>query len=229
MAKEGFLGALGRFASGLADAAPEGPRNVWIAIGPWVADLTKSASQHWLPHLLTGIPCEVIHRPHPLGIGIPCQSPAIAACSVCRKPVCLDHAFVARSGQAICFPCAKQDIDDHNPLGGAAHPPPPRGASPHSGTPPHSSYSPGGQGQTHGSPGTHPPPDPTLPARLTAARKTLKVKRSASWDEITTSYKALVFKHHPDRNPQDRAQAAARFVQINAAYDLLKQHGAPPS
>lgn len=230
MAKEGLLGALGRFASGLADAAPEGPRNVWIAIGPWVADLTKSASQHWLPHLLTGIPCEVIHRPPPFNIGIQCPSPSIAACLVCRKPVCLDHSFVARGAQAICFPCAKQAADDHNPTGGA-HPPPDRSAPPHPGAAPHSSGPAGGQNGPYGPTPPPPPPDPTLPARLTAARKVLKVKRSATWDEVTASYKALVFKHHPDRNPQDRAQASERFLQIRIAYELLKQHqpvsGAP--
>lgn len=229
MAKEGLLGALGRFASGLADAAPEGPRNVWSAIGPWVADLTRSASQHWLPHLLTGIPCEVIHRPQPLGIGVQCPSPAIAGCAVCRKPVCLDHSFVARGAQAICFPCAKQAIDDHAP--GGPRPASPRGHSPDPGAPPHSSEASSGTGHANGQAPPHPPTDPTLAARLTAARKILKVKRSATWTEVEASYKALLVKHHPDLNPQNRAQAEARFKEVRVAYDLLKQHaprdGAP--
>jgi hypothetical protein len=223
MAKEGFIGALGRFAASLSDAAPEGPRNAWSAIGPWVADLTRSASQLWLPFLLTGIPCEVVQRHPTLGIGIPCTNPSIAACLVCRKPVCLDHAFVARSGQTVCFPCIKQDVDDH-----AAAPAPHRGHSPHPGTaPPHED--PARRYDPPPPPPPPPPPDPTLPARLQAARKVLKVKRTASWAEVEAAYKDLLRKHHPDRNPEHLERSTVLFKEVRSAYDLLKQHhaGAP--
>lgn len=221
MAKEGILGVLGRFAASLSDAAPEGPRNVWTAIGPWVADLTRSASQLWLPFLLTGIPCEVEQRHPTLGVRVSCTNPSIAACLVCRKPVCLNHSFAARSGQAVCFPCVKQDVDEHQP--GA----PPHRHPPHPGTPPPPS---GAENRYEPPPPPpRPPPDPTLPARLAAARKVLKVKRAASWAEVEAAYKDLLVKHHPDRNPETRERSTVLFKEVRVAYDLLKQHhpGAP--
>lgn len=208
MAKEGFLGALGRFASAVADGAPEGPRNAWIAIAPWVQDLTRSATQLWLPQLLLGIPCEVLFR-DPGGHTVSCPSPAIAACSVCRKPTCLNHAFVARSGQAICFVCAKNDIDEHAT------------------TPPRVEWPPGTRG--HAPPPAdppRPPSDPLASARLAQARKTLGVKRGASLEDISQAYKRLAFEHHPDRNPKRRRAAEERFKGINAAFELLKRHAA---
>src|SRR5882724_10439957 len=216
MAKEGLLGALGRFAANFAEAAPDGPRNAWTAIGPWVADLTRSASQHWLPHLLTGIPCEVFFRDSASGLGMSCPSPAIAACSVCRKPTCLNHAFVARSGQAVCFPCVKQDIDDHAPKipwpsGTRGNPAP---GAPPGGEEPASRYE----------PGQHAPPSPPPDVRVSAARKVLKIKRNASWAQVEAAYKALLVKHHPDLNPQDRARAEARFKEVRVAYDFLKKY-----
>ncbi len=212
MAKEGFLGALGRFASAVVEGAPEGPRNAWLTLAPWVQDLTRSASQLWLPHLLTGIPCEVLYRDPATGIGMACPSPAIAACSVCRKPTCVNHAFVARSGQVVCFPCVKQDIDDHAPPaprvewppGTRGHAPPGAGAPP-PGDPP------------------KPAPDPLLRARLAQARKVIGVKRGATLAEITQAYRELAFKHHPDRNPTKRG-SDQRLQGINAAYEILKKH-----
>ncbi len=49
----------------------------------------------------------------------------------------------------------------------------------------------------------------------------LEVSRSASGDEIKKAYRSLAMKHHPDRNPGDKA-AEAKFKEINAAYEVLK-------
>ncbi|MCB9779966.1 MAG: J domain-containing protein [Alphaproteobacteria bacterium] len=47
----------------------------------------------------------------------------------------------------------------------------------------------------------------------------LGVSRSAETTEIRKAYKKLAREFHPDRNPSD--EAAERFKEINAAYDVL--------
>ncbi len=49
----------------------------------------------------------------------------------------------------------------------------------------------------------------------------LGVKRDASEKEIRSAYRKLARKYHPDINPGDKA-AEARFKEINAAYEVLK-------
>ncbi len=219
MAKEGFLGALGRIASQFADGAPEGPRNALYAIGPWINELTRNATQLWLPQLLLGIPCEVIYRNAQTGIGVPCTHPAIAACAICRKPVCLTHSFASSMGQAACFGCVQQAIHDHAPkvswpAGTRGNPADPRAAPDPKNPPP-------GNGPSKEAPPPPRPPDP-IDVRLAAARKLLRVKRSATFQEVHVAYRREASKWHPDRNPGNPA-AQQRFIAATAAYDLLKK------
>lgn len=218
MAKEGFLGALGRIASNFADGAPDGARNVLFAIGPWINDLTRNATQHWLPHLLLGIPCEVVYREATSQIGMQCAQPAIAACAECRKPTCLDHSFVSRMGQAVCFACVQRGIAQHAPkipwpAGTRGHQAPGANAG--------SAESPPGQDAGKQAPPSNPPADP-IDVRLAAARKVLRVKRSATLAEVEAAYKREAFKWHPDRNRGSPA-ARDRFIAATAAFDLLKK------
>lgn len=48
----------------------------------------------------------------------------------------------------------------------------------------------------------------------------LGVERSASADELKSSYRKLAMKYHPDKNPGDKA-AEDRFKEIGEAYDVL--------
>ncbi len=48
----------------------------------------------------------------------------------------------------------------------------------------------------------------------------LEVSRSASVEEIKTSYRKLAMRYHPDRNPGDSA-AEEQFKEISQAYDIL--------
>ena len=51
--------------------------------------------------------------------------------------------------------------------------------------------------------------------------KLLNVSRNATEAEIKKSYRSLAMKHHPDRNPDNKEEAEAKFKQISEAYDVL--------
>ncbi|OII73159.1 heat shock protein [Cryptosporidium ubiquitum] len=49
----------------------------------------------------------------------------------------------------------------------------------------------------------------------------LEVKRDASTGEIKKSYRRLALKWHPDKNPDNRAEAEEMFKKIAEAYEVL--------
>lgn len=214
---EGLLGALGRIASTFVGGAPNAHQFVWNAVAPWFNELSRSATAHWLPNLVHGIPCEVIHRDAG-GMGIPCQGSAVASCVVCHSPACLDHSFVCKTGEALCYPCAQAAAAGHTgpkkPAAGASGTSPPPGHR----APPRR---PGERPRAAPPPAPEPANDPVL---LAAARKRLGVKPRATFDEIHAAYRKLVFVWHPDRNQQNPSAAARELLDIQRAYDLLKAH-----
>ena len=204
--QEGFFGAFARLAGDLVTGTPDAPRNAWQAIAPFVNDLTRVATQQWLPYLFRGIPCEIVFLPNDGSPQQACPSHAIAACVVCRKPVCPSHSFVSRAGQAVCFRCVQLGINAEG--GRAAEPPPHPGA------------------------GEPKPPDHDgareKRTALARARKLLGVRPSASFDAIKSAHIKKSFEWHPDRNAAP--DAARRFQKIQDAFLLLKaeHEKAPP-
>ncbi|KAL8054283.1 hypothetical protein ABFS82_05G129500 [Erythranthe guttata] len=49
----------------------------------------------------------------------------------------------------------------------------------------------------------------------------LKVERSATEDDLKKAYRRLAMKWHPDKNPNNKIEAEAKFKQISEAYDVL--------
>lgn len=49
----------------------------------------------------------------------------------------------------------------------------------------------------------------------------LGVGRDASADDVKKSYRKLALKYHPDRNPDDKETAEARFKEASEAYEVL--------
>jgi molecular chaperone DnaJ len=49
----------------------------------------------------------------------------------------------------------------------------------------------------------------------------LGVSRTASVEEIKTSYRRCALKYHPDRNPENKAEAEIRFRESTEAYSVL--------
>lgn len=50
---------------------------------------------------------------------------------------------------------------------------------------------------------------------------TLGVSRSASHEEIVKAYRALANKWHPDKNPDNQLEAAEKFKEISAAFEIV--------
>lgn len=50
--------------------------------------------------------------------------------------------------------------------------------------------------------------------------KILQVDRNAKDEELKKSYRKLVMKWHPDKNPSNKKEAEAKFKQISEAYEV---------
>ena len=54
--------------------------------------------------------------------------------------------------------------------------------------------------------------------------KILQVDRSAKDDDLKKAYRKLAMKWHPDKNPNNKKEAEAKFKQISEAYDVRIQY-----
>jgi DnaJ-class molecular chaperone len=49
----------------------------------------------------------------------------------------------------------------------------------------------------------------------------LGIAKNASAEEIKKAYRKLAIKWHPDKNPDNKAEAEKMFIKIKAAYTIL--------
>lgn len=213
--EEGFLGAIGRIASSFVAGQPNAHQFVWQAIAPWVTELSRAATEHWLPVLVQGIPCEVIDR-LPDGMGVRCAQKCIAACGVCRNACCLDHSFVSKRGATICYGCAERAHAAFNPK---AAPPPPPPPPPPGRAPNEARRSRSSQGHTKSEPPPKNPEPHQNRATLADARRILGItKRSPTLAEVQAAYRKLAGKYHPD---VIRTGDQGKFITIGRARAVL--------
>lgn len=83
---------------------PSMPARVWQDLRPWIGRLVVNASEKWLLRIALGLPCQV--PVYEGGVAVsPCPGHAVAACDVCGRTCCLNHARVDQHGDAICYLC----------------------------------------------------------------------------------------------------------------------------
>ena len=51
--------------------------------------------------------------------------------------------------------------------------------------------------------------------------KILQVNRNASDEDLKKAYRKLAMKWHPDKNPNNKKDAEAKFKQISEAYEVF--------
>lgn len=52
----------------------------------------------------------------------------------------------------------------------------------------------------------------------------LKVDKGASDEDLKKAYRKLAMKWHPDKNPNNKKEAEAKFKEISEAYDVRINH-----
>jgi len=50
--------------------------------------------------------------------------------------------------------------------------------------------------------------------------KILQVDKNAKDEDLKKAYRKLAMKWHPDKNPNDKKEAEAKFKQISEAYEV---------
>lgn len=188
------LEVLGRIAAGLQFS---GPGKVFEYLKPWAQRLALAAAPKWIPYLALGQPCHVLEMRE--GGAVRCGHVACGTCEVCHLSTCLEHSFIASSGEQICYVCVSKQAQAPNGKSagnGAAG----KGAGTGAGT------------------GTGADKVDWTPEQVTAARRVLGVKKSSTWEEIRSAFQAKVKKVHPDQGG-----TAEEFKKVHDAYELLKK------
>jgi hypothetical protein len=124
-----------------------------------------------------------------------CSAKAVGMCRVCKKDVCLSHAFIGLDASLVCLSCI---------LEAAKHVAAKDNEAP--------------KWEDHS-----PPPAAKPKVDLKAAYAVLGVEQGCDQEELERAYKKLLAKWHPDRvkTPEKKKQYELKFKQIRSAYDAI--------
>jgi hypothetical protein len=164
----------------------------------WVADMQAHAMLRWRPVVESGMACSLRPKNPRTGAFELCRAPAIAACGICRRPVCLHHALIGQNADVLCNACLSDFVRIVQARGAV----PPAGSQP-----------------------PEPPLSPIEQETQTRRKhlRTLGVKEPITWAIIHAAFRRKAARWHPDHaKPAKRAEAEAKFKQINEAYQWLR-------
>jgi hypothetical protein len=128
-----------------------------------------------------------------------CEGPGFVLCDSCGKAACLSHSRIDYAGEGTCAACIEELLRAKQ--AGWAWPERPRRPK-----------------QVR---------RPTPPKDAVAESfRVLGLQAGASWDEVKSQYKKLVFKMSPDREQDEaaRAKKTEKMKRINAAFQVLEEH-----
>jgi hypothetical protein len=163
----------------------------------WVSTVQAHVVRRWQPIVASGIRCSL--RPRvPDGRFISCPEPAIGACGFCQGPTCLQHAMIDAQANILCHKCLAEAA---RKMGA---PPRPATGEP----PPPSSSSRDADGDER--------------AKRRKFLRALGLQDPVTEAEITHEFRVLMKKHHPDRAPEHRKEAALKkSAALSEAYHWL--------
>jgi len=160
----------------------------------WVSTVQTHVVERWQPIVASGIRCAL--RPKlPDGRFASCPEPAIGACGFCSAPTCLGHAMIDSQANILCYKCLAEAAKRM----GA----PPREAA---GAPPGAARADAAEER----------------AQRRKCLHVLGLADPVTDEEIKDEFRALMRKHHPDRAPAHRQEAARKkAAAISEAYHWL--------
>ncbi len=200
-----FLGSLFGGVAGAQD-------RIWNELKPWIGNLVPSAASKWLPRIAAGHICEVPRVERRAFTSKQCERPAVTACDVCHRPVCLQHGRIDQFGDAICYICVADAM--------TAVPPLQRERARTRGPGPQPT-----SGHERAQDSAPPPPKPAhSPQDISKAMEILGVKPTSTWEQVRAAHRKLSAQHHPDKQRGTRQQLAAekKYVLVQKAFAVLK-------
>lgn len=173
----------------------------------YVGALLERALGSWSAVHSAGVKCDLELQGR-MGERVVCQAPAIGACMVCGKTVCVGHALVSPE-QLLCLGCAYA-------AKAVLHKLPPEEPSYRATRPPWDARDEAPFGFVDDEPNE----DQKLRVKHLS---TLGLSDDATGDEIKEAYRRLARANHPDRAKTDeqRARREAKLKQLNDAYQWL--------
>lgn len=172
---------------------------------PWANKVGVAALSRWSGVVASGIRCSLPARP---GAPQPCPGRAVAGCFICNGPVCLDHCMISYQADVICFKCVDTMANVTRERVGST----PRDQWQYRQGPPSSGHA----------PGAAPPPEDDKEREKALRTLGFDEDDEPTVDEVKAAFRELAKKHHPDKAPEAKKKSAtAKFIKIQAAYDLL--------
>jgi DnaJ domain len=161
----------------------------------WVSTVQTHVVERWQPIVASGIRCALRPKMADGRFG-PCTEPAIGACGFCSAPTCLAHAMIDSQANILCYKCLAEAAKLMGAPARRSTEAPPPGAAP------------GEKAEER--------------AKRRKYLHVLGLVDPVTDEEIAQEFRTLMKKHHPDRAPEHRKEAARKkAAAISEAYHWL--------
>lgn len=198
---EDILGKAGKLAGDLAGSLLKGEMDQYAAalqgvMGPWFKVFALNAVPKIKNGVAKGISCDCKNIRE--GMHSHCEQVAALPCQACGRSTCLYHGFITWKGDAVCWHCVADIIQQRSF----------KTDEPRPGRPPSD------QNRQR------------IENEIELSLQLLGLTRSATAEDISRAFRIFAAQNHPDKvSPDKRAEAEERFKKVSAAYSFLNGIG----